>query len=93
MNDKTLFIIISVINVLMWLVVVKHMTAANKHFNELHKSDVELQKKQSEYMHTVHESINEMTKMNITAMGTFITELTTFFEKHGAQIDAQDNRE
>ena len=33
MNDKTLFIIISVINVLMWLVVVKHMTAANNLMN------------------------------------------------------------
>lgn len=93
MTDRTLFIIITGINTIMWCIAISRMSAMYKNYNELLKKNTEMQKKQTEYIHSAHESMNEMTRMNVEAMGTFINQLTDVFLKQGTQDYAQEDRQ
>ena len=92
MGDKTLLIIITVINIGMWLAVIMYMSNSFKRNNELYSKQCELEKKQMEYYHTAHQGITQMIEMNIQAMGNFIQQISSILEKQGIE-DATESRE
>lgn len=94
MSDKTMFIIVIWLNILMWFVVVSHMTNTNKRFSEINKRQSELSEKSIAYLHTAHEGLNTMTKMNVEAMGAFIQQISAIIEsQQGKQDHAQKDRQ
>ena len=92
MDERTLTIIIIGINIIMWFLTISQFTSMARRNDELEKKQNELIKKQTDYLHMVHESINQMTGMNIEAMGTFIKQISEIMEQQGAQSDAPKNR-
>lgn len=96
MGDKTFFIIITGINIVMWFVAICHMKYINGRYEHIRKEQLELQQKEANYFHKIHESINEMTKMNVTAMGTFISQISAIIlngENKGITGSETENRE
>ena len=79
----------------MWCAAIYHMKAMNARYEHLRKEHLELQEKETKYFHKIHESINEMTKMNISAMGTFISQISAIIlngENEGSISGETENR-
>lgn len=96
MGDKAFFVIIAGINIVMWFIAICHMRFIGSRCEQIRKEHLELQKKETEYFHKIHESINEMTKMNISAMGTFISQISAIIlngENEGNISGETENRE
>ena len=89
MSAKTLLIILSGINVLMWIFAIRYMTDMTRKLSEMGKRQAELIGKQEKYMHVTHENIMQMTKMNLQAMGTFTKQQSDALQEMIAKIQSE----
>lgn len=92
MGDKTLLIIITAINIGMWLAVIMYMTNGFKRNNELFAKQCELEKKQMEYYHSAHQGMTQMTEMNVQAMGNFIQQISSILEIREIKDETEDRQ-
>lgn len=93
MSDKTFFVIIAGINIVMWCAAIYQMKIINARYEHLRKEQLELQEKEAHYFHKIHESINEMIKMNISAMGTFISQISAIILNGENKGNISDEKE
>lgn len=91
MSDKTIIIIFCALNVLMWMLFLSYVRQAKKEEFELMKHYAEAEKKHADYLHLVHGNINEMLKLNLSAMNEFIGEISD--KMKDGEKNAEKNRE
>ena len=92
MEDKTLFIIITAINVAMWWIVIDFMIRSKHYQIETEKKMNDYMQKCHDYWHDSFQNINKMVAMNAQAMEQFIEQLSGIMLSKAEVVNEEENR-
>ena len=91
MGDRTIFIIVIGINMLMWCMTLSFMMVSRQYQAESEKKMHEFIQKCNEYWHDSYQSINKMVQMDASAMSHFIEQLSGIMANN-ADENEEENR-